>query len=73
MAKDLISRILVKDPQHRFNAEDILNHPWLIGEVTPTIELHEVPPKIKEYSARQKLKRGVTAVKVVVKINKILE
>ena len=31
-ANDLLFNILNKDPKKRFNADDILNHPWLNNE-----------------------------------------
>jgi serine/threonine protein kinase len=30
LAKDLISRLLVKDVSKRFNAEEAYNHPWVV-------------------------------------------
>lgn len=31
--KDLISQLLTVDPNDRINGEDIMNHPWLKGEM----------------------------------------
>ena len=31
-AKDLIKKILVKEPSERLNADQILQHPWLAGD-----------------------------------------
>ena len=30
-AKDLISKLLVKDVEKRYTAEDAYNHPWIVG------------------------------------------
>ena len=35
VAKDLIKSLLVRDPSKRLNAEQLLAHPWVIGEGTP--------------------------------------
>ena len=32
MAKELIRSLLVKDPSKRLNAEEILAHPWVVGD-----------------------------------------
>ncbi len=42
MAKDLIKSLLVRDPQKRLNADQILDHPWMLGKDTPRIELPHV-------------------------------
>jgi serine/threonine protein kinase len=41
LAKDLISRILVKDPSQRFTLEDILNHSWLQPGQAPEVKLDD--------------------------------
>eukprot|EP01052_Picozoa_sp_SAG31_P032038 SAG31_NODE_3468_length_4238_cov_112.307321_4_plen_143_part_00 len=33
-AKDLITKMLVKDPKNRLSAEQVLSHPWLGGDDT---------------------------------------
>jgi len=35
VAKDLIKSLLVRDPSKRLNAEQLLAHPWVIGDGTP--------------------------------------
>ena len=35
LAKDLINKLLVVEPTQRLNAEEILAHPWIVGEDTP--------------------------------------
>lgn len=39
MAKDLISNLLTRDPQKRLTADQILNHPWMMGKDTPRTQL----------------------------------
>ncbi len=55
-AKDLIKKLLVVDPYKRLNADGILKHPWIVGDVTPRKNLPTVSAKIKEFNARRRLK-----------------
>ena len=63
---------MVKEPAQRYNADQILQHPWLSGEPMPKIELPEVPTKIKEYTARQRLKKYGQAIVAIQRLNKML-
>ena len=54
MAKDLISKLLVVDPKKRLTAEEMLKHPWIMGEKTPRKGLPEVSSKIREYNLKEK-------------------
>ena len=56
IAKDLIKRLLVTDPNKRLNADGILKHPWIVGDVTPRKNLPSVTKKIKEMNARRKFR-----------------
>jgi len=47
---------LVVDPAKRLNADGILKHPWIVGDVTPRKNLPSVTAKIKEFNARRRLK-----------------
>lgn len=69
----MIKKILVKEPSKRLNAEQILCHPWILGEGAPDTELKDVPEKIKEYSARNRLRKAAQAVIAIQRINKILQ
>jgi len=55
-AKDLIRHLLVVDPSKRFNADQILSHPWICGEKTPRKQLPNVTDKIKEFNAKKEAK-----------------
>lgn len=66
-AKDLIRKLLVTDPAKRLNADGILKHPWIIGDVTPRKNLPTVTAKIKEFNARRRLKRAQLLVMINVK------
>lgn len=66
-AKDLIKKLLVVDPSKRLNADGILKHPWIVGDVTPRKNLPTVSAKIKEFNARRRLKRAQLLVLINVK------
>jgi len=71
-AKDLIHRILVKDPKERLKADEILQHPWMTGESTPQKELDEVANKIKEYNAKTRFRKAGQAIIALTRLNKML-
>ena len=50
----------------------MIEHPWLASNAIPKIDLPEVPVKIKEYTARQRLKKGAQAIIAIQRLNKIL-
>ena len=58
MAKELISGLLVKDPKKRLTADEILEHTWMQGIVTPRTYLPNVTLQIKEFNTRRKFKRA---------------
>ena len=64
LAKDLIKKLLVTDPNKRLNAEGILKHPWIVGDVTPRKNLPTVTAKIKEFNARRRLKVSFCVLKI---------
>ena len=58
VAKDLIRQILVVDPKKRLTAEEISQHPWVVGEKTPRTELPKVTNKIKEFNTKRRFKKA---------------
>jgi len=67
----LISKILVRNPGERLNAEQILAHPWIVDQGANN-DLNEVPAKIKEYTAKMRLKKAGQAIIAVQRLNKLL-
>jgi hypothetical protein len=47
---------LVVDPKKRMTVEEILAHPWVMGEKTPRTELPNVTDKMKEFNTKRKFK-----------------
>jgi len=72
-AKDLIKKLLVVDPAKRLDADGILKHPWIVGDVTPRKGLPTVTAKIKEFNAKRRLKRAQLMVLINVKFLKSIK
>ncbi|KAK4768736.1 hypothetical protein SAY86_026886 [Trapa natans] len=58
-AKDLVKRMLVRDPKRRLTAHEVLSHPWVqIEGVAPDKPLDSaVLSRLKQFSAMNKLKK----------------
>ncbi|XP_027367364.1 calcium-dependent protein kinase 20-like isoform X2 [Abrus precatorius] len=58
-AKDLVRRMLVRDPKKRLTAHEVLCHPWVqVGGVAPDKPLDSaVLSRLKQFSAMNKLKK----------------
>ncbi|KAH7681002.1 Non-specific serine/threonine protein kinase protein [Dioscorea alata] len=58
-AKDLIRRMLNRDPKKRFTAHEVLSHPWIVDDtVAPDKPLDSaVLSRLKHFSAMNKLKK----------------
>ncbi|KAJ3669945.1 hypothetical protein LUZ60_010269 [Juncus effusus] len=58
-AKDLVRKMLVRDPKKRLNAHEVLKHPWVqVGGVAPDKPLDSaVLSRMKQFSAMNKLKK----------------
>lgn len=56
-AKDLVAKILVKNPDDRITAAEILRHPWVTTEKAPRHQLgSDYSLRIKHLGIRQKMK-----------------
>lgn len=56
-AKDLISKILVRSPNERWNVEQILGHRWVSGGAPERQMSGDYYHRIKQLSLRQKMKK----------------
>ncbi|KAL5708951.1 non-specific serine/threonine protein kinase [Ranunculus cassubicifolius] len=58
-AKDLLRKMLAKDPKKRLTAHDVLRHPWVrVDGVAPDKPLDsEVLTRLKQFSALNKIKK----------------
>ncbi|RLN42826.1 hypothetical protein C2845_PM01G24200 [Panicum miliaceum] len=58
-AKDLVRRMLIRDPKKRLTAHEVLRHPWVqVGGLAPDKPLDSaVLSRMKQFSAMNKLKK----------------
>ncbi|KAE8125235.1 hypothetical protein FH972_020068 [Carpinus fangiana] len=63
-AKDLVRRMLVRDPKKRLTAPEVLRHPWVqVDGAAPDMPLDSaVLSRLKQFSAMNKLKKIVIRV-----------
>lgn len=64
-AKDFIGHLLQPDANDRSTSKEALRHPWLIGE---TATEHNIAPDLKAGLLKDKLRRGIEAVKLANRI-----
>lgn len=69
MAKDLITKLLDVDPTKRLDANQIMEHPWIVGEDTPRKELTQCKEEFMKFNARRRLK---VSLYLILKENSIL-
>lgn len=61
-AKDLVSRLIVLDPQKRLSVREALQHPWVLGKAARFSHMDTTQRKLQEFNARRKLKAAMKAV-----------
>jgi calcium/calmodulin-dependent protein kinase I len=71
-AKDLISKMLVVDPKQRENADQLLRHPWIVGEDVSDAALSSAISELKKFNARRKFKAAVKTVQAVNRVAKLI-
>ena len=50
-AKDFISKLLVADPNARLNGDQIMQHPWILGQSIPTNTDASILNKMREWNS----------------------
>ncbi|XP_053178384.1 calcium/calmodulin-dependent protein kinase type IV [Scomber japonicus] len=61
-AKDLVSKLIVLDPQKRLSVLEALQHPWVLGKAARFSHMDTTQRKLQEFNARRKLKAAMKAV-----------
>ena len=73
-AKDLIKKLLIKDPNKRYSAKEALAHPWIIKNKNivkiDNDKFAEIVKNLRNYSARLKLQQSTLAYIVHNLVNK---
>ncbi|CAD8043118.1 unnamed protein product [Paramecium primaurelia] len=64
LAKNLFLKCVAEDPMHRYNAHQILHHPWITGKVNDPIPL-SLPEMYKSFSMRERVTRIIKALMVI--------
>ncbi|GMY23557.1 calcium and calcium/calmodulin-dependent serine/threonine-protein kinase-like [Fagus crenata] len=61
-AKQLISSLLTVDPHRRPSAEELLDHPWVIGDSAKQDQMDgEIVSRLQSFNARRKLRAAAIA------------
>mmetsp|Transcript_4290 Transcript_4290/g.6344 ORF Transcript_4290/g.6344 Transcript_4290/m.6344 type:complete len:744 (+) Transcript_4290:146-2377(+) len=59
-AKSLIKLLLSPDPSKRPTANEVLQHPWIVGETAPRDAIHGSDARLEEFqNARRRIKAGL--------------
>jgi len=66
-AKDLITKLLVVDPNHRISSKQALEHPWVRGETALGDHMDTAVAELKKFRARQRLRGAIHAVRAAKK------
>ena len=73
-AKDLVRKLLVKDPKQRLTAVQILEHPWIKNQdVASNTQNKSIPIQLKEYQAKRRFKMAGNVVIATNKFMKIVD
>nr|GMD55832.1 calcium-dependent protein kinase 1-like [Ipomoea batatas] len=69
-AKDLVRRMLIRDPRKRLTAHEVLCHPWVqVGGVAPDKPLDSaVLSRMKQFTAMNKLKKMALRVRIYIDV-----
>mmetsp|Transcript_30288 Transcript_30288/g.57102 ORF Transcript_30288/g.57102 Transcript_30288/m.57102 type:complete len:403 (+) Transcript_30288:225-1433(+) len=70
-AKDLISKLLVVNPQTRLTSEEALNHPWMNSSSVSTAHMKHAQPNMKE-NFKRRFKGSVAAIIATKRMNNVL-
>ncbi|KAE8897273.1 hypothetical protein PF005_g6486 [Phytophthora fragariae] len=69
-AKDLISQMLIVDPEKRATVDQLLTHRWVTGTEVATVQLTSALEELRRFNARRKFKAAVSTVSTTVGFSK---
>lgn len=67
-AKDFITKMLEIDPDRRPDIHELNRHPWIVDEAVPNATTDLLPNIRPGFNARQKLRKGIEAIRLRNKI-----
>jgi calcium/calmodulin-dependent protein kinase I len=65
LAKDLIDKLLVLDPNDRYTAKQVLEHPFITGSSPSTRKLEHFNKCMVSYNARRKFRAGIMSLQAI--------
>jgi hypothetical protein len=69
-AQDLVRKLLTIEKDKRIGAEDIINHPWMAGDVGTAI-LSNVQENIKKFKSKlRQVKNAIRAISIMQSLRK---
>lgn len=71
-AKDLVCKLLEKDPEKRYTTTEVLNHPWISGNAAPDEQNELVIETMRRFNARRKFRQGIQGVIATQRFTKAL-
>lgn len=62
-AKDFIRGLLKRHPENRMNANDVLNHPWIVNYASLSNTGLDINTNLREFKAKMLMKRALMALR----------
>ncbi|KAL7686053.1 putative phosphorylase kinase, gamma catalytic subunit, protein kinase-like domain superfamily [Plasmopara halstedii] len=69
-AKDLVTQMLVVNPEKRATVDQLLTHRWVTGTEVATVQLTSALEELRRFNARRKFKAAVSTVSTTVGFSK---
>lgn len=70
-AQDLVRKLLTIEKDKRIGAEDIINHPWMTGEISAPAILTNVQENIKKFKSKlRQVKNAIRAISIMQSLRK---
>ncbi|CCI40863.1 unnamed protein product [Albugo candida] len=69
-AKDLITKMLVTNPNDRETASQVLQHKWVTGSDVATVQLTSALEELRRFNARRKFKAAVSTVQATISLSR---
>jgi serine/threonine protein kinase len=73
-AKDLVSKVLVADPDKRLTLKGILNHPWMQADedLISDTTLSGTKDQLKRFQARRRLRKAIVGIRSTIRMKTLM-